>query len=106
MKTKKRVNYRVLSVFLGAVLMAQPSYASKRLALVIGNSNYSDATLANPVNDAKAVAEKLHQLGFSVDLQKNINRKTLRQTIRSFRMQLSSDAMILACFILQGMGCK
>jgi TPR repeat protein len=99
----KIIKYCVLSVFLGAVLMVQPSYASKRLALVVGNSNYSEARLANPVNDAKAIAEKLRQLGFSVDLQQNINRKTLRQTIRRFGEQLSSDDIGLFYFAGHGM---
>ena len=40
--------------------------ASSRIALVIGNSSYAEAPLANPVNDAKLMAETLRGLGFDV----------------------------------------
>ena len=42
-----------------------------RVALVIGNSAYADAPLANPVNDARLMADTLRGLGFeahAVDL--------------------------------------
>ena len=44
----------------------------KRLALVIGNSNYSNAELKNPVNDAKLIAKTLDSLNFEVILKTNI----------------------------------
>ena len=37
-----------------------------RIALVIGNSAYPNAPLANPGNDAKAMGETLRRLGFVV----------------------------------------
>jgi len=45
----------------GNVLL-QPS----RQALIIGNSRYSRAPLANPVNDAKGMTEALRSIGFEV----------------------------------------
>ena len=45
------------------------SQEEKRLALVIGNSNYdSIAKLTNPVNDAKLIARTLDSLDFEVIL--------------------------------------
>ena len=39
----------------------------KRVALVIGNSNYQHAvTLPNPVNDGKLIADTLRKAGFTV----------------------------------------
>ena len=38
----------------------------KRVALVIGNSNYATSRLRNPVNDAMAMTLKLRSLGFEV----------------------------------------
>ena len=38
--------------------------AEPRVALVIGNSAYKDAPLANPANDAWLMAETLRGLGF------------------------------------------
>jgi len=40
--------------------------AEQRIALVIGNSAYADAPLANPANDARLMAETLRGLGFDV----------------------------------------
>jgi len=42
-------------------------HAAKRVALVIGNSQYQSLnTLANPSNDANAIASKLSKLGFKI----------------------------------------
>src|SRR5688572_21286275 len=44
-----------------------PAAAEKRLALVIGNGNYRNATaLPNPSNDATDMAATLRELGFEV----------------------------------------
>ena len=49
------------------------SYAQeKRIALVIGNANYSKAPLKNPVNDALLMQKTLKDLGFKVILDTNI----------------------------------
>ena len=40
----------------------------KRLALVIGNANYNEATLDNPINDAILMKETFLKLGFEVVL--------------------------------------
>lgn len=42
-------------------------YIDRRIALVIGNSNYNNYTkLENPLNDVTAVSEQLQQIGFEV----------------------------------------
>jgi len=48
------------------LLLCSISLSAARKALVIGNANYADAPLRNPVNDANLVSEKLTQLGFAV----------------------------------------
>lgn len=55
-----------------------------RLALVIGNSNYKDSPLANPVNDAHAIAKTLQGLGFKVILRTNATQSQMRQAVREF----------------------
>ena len=53
------------------------SQEKKRLALVIGNSNYEfSQPLKNPVKDAKLIAGKLDSLGFEVILGENINTRS------------------------------
>jgi len=44
----------------------QEMRTEKRVALVIGNSNYSTSRLRNPVTDAMAMTLKLRSLGFEV----------------------------------------
>jgi uncharacterized caspase-like protein len=52
---------------LSCLLGVMPGHADKRVALVIGNSNYRHAgRLTNPVNDAAAVAALLKSAGFAV----------------------------------------
>jgi len=57
----------------------------KRLALVIGNSNYDKGPLNNPVNDALLMAKTLESLDFDVILDTNIAiRGEFLNTIREF----------------------
>ncbi len=50
----------------------------KRIALVVGNAAYPQPLL-NPVNDARAMAERLRRLGFEVLLRTDINSAQLQQ---------------------------
>lgn len=60
-------------VFLVLLLIATNSFGQeKRLAWVIGNSNYDEGFLKNPVNDALLVAKTLKELNFTVLLDTNI----------------------------------
>jgi len=59
-----------------------------RLALVIGNSAYADAPLANPVNDAKAVAGLLDQAGFTVASHLNATRTDMLAAIERFAAEV------------------
>jgi len=66
-------------------LQAQSDSQEKRLALVIGNSNYDKGSLKNPVNDALLIAQTLDSLDFDVILDTNItNRDNFIKTIREF----------------------
>ena len=59
---------RPLLVVLCLALLApiEMSAAEGRVALVIGNAGYEEAPLRNPVNDSRAIAVSLRQLGFEV----------------------------------------
>ena len=58
----------LLLAFTGAVQAATPS-SERRTALVIGNSDYElISPLRNPVNDARAMARVLSDLGFELFL--------------------------------------
>lgn len=62
------MSYKLKLLLLVSLLGYQNTLlAAKRVALVIGNSNYlSLNTLATPRNDATAIAEKLNKLGFKL----------------------------------------
>lgn len=61
----------------------------KRLALVIGNSNYQNGgVLPNPVNDARAMASALESVGFETMKFENVTQTQLKQAINSFGIKL------------------
>jgi hypothetical protein len=55
---------------------AQVPRQEPRLALVIGNSAYHDAPLRNPVNDVRAMTQRLKELGFTVLAYENATKRT------------------------------
>ncbi len=73
----------VFSIIL-LISFSPPAVADKRVALVIGNSDYKDSPLNNPVNDAIDITAALKKTGFEVDYYTNINRKQMREAIRKF----------------------
>jgi caspase domain-containing protein len=67
-------------------LAADPAFAEKRVALIIGNSAYENvARLGNPANDAAAMTTTLKQAGFDlVDSRRNLNIADMRRAFRDF----------------------
>jgi uncharacterized caspase-like protein len=64
-----------------------PPFAGRRQALVIGNKSYSWKPLANPQNDARAVAAALRDLSFAerdIRLVLDARRQELRRAVREF----------------------
>jgi uncharacterized protein len=96
---RKRNDHRLITL-LAIVMLALTAYAAEaanRVALVIGMSNYKTIpALANTLNDAKAIAEKLEGLGFKVDRAIDLPLKDLVQTISafSFKSETSDIAVI------------
>jgi len=63
----------------------------KRLALVIGNSNYEHAlNLINPTNDAKEIKLSLKTLGFQVNKFENCTQKIMKKAIDEFGKKLKN----------------
>jgi hypothetical protein len=70
-------------LFLPFFLFSQET--EKRLALVIGNSNYDKGELKNPVDDARLIASTLDSLDFDVILKENLSTNSdMRAAIREF----------------------
>jgi uncharacterized caspase-like protein/uncharacterized protein YraI len=67
------------------VTLGSMAVAETRVALVIGNSAYRNATaLPNPVNDARAVAAKLTSIGFEVALYEDLDGQAFRVALGDF----------------------
>lgn len=71
-------------------------------ALVIGNSAYKDSPLANPMNDAKAMAERLKTYGFNVRLLLDADRRTMVSALSKF--QADSDKFDVNLLFYAGHG--
>jgi Caspase domain len=68
------------------LLVCQPAFADKRVALVLGNSAYQNAPpLTNPVNDGSVVAARLKEAGFDVvDSRHDLSAAATRRALRDF----------------------
>jgi len=68
------------------LFVSAPAFAEKRVALVLGNSNYQNvAPLANPVNDSSRMATTLKEAGFDVvDSRRDLAAAETRRALRDF----------------------
>ncbi len=66
---------------------------SRKLALIIGNSEYPKARLKNPVNDAGAMETTLKKLGFSVTTVRNADLRRMRTAIDEFTALLGPGSL-------------
>ncbi len=81
-----------------------PDGAKRRVALVIGNTNYgrSMGRLVNPANDAEDMARKLRQLGFQVTLKRDLDREGMERAVEDFSEQAQGAAVALFYFAGHG----
>jgi len=77
--------------------------AEQRVALVIGNAAYRDHPLRNPVNDARAMAAKLRELGFQVVERENLVQKQTGAALREFRSRLTPGSVALFFYAGHGL---
>ena len=62
------------------------SQKKKGIALVIGNENYNEVSLKNPINDANLIAETLEDLGHDVVIHHNITTKSkMMEILKDFK---------------------
>lgn len=72
-------------------------------ALVLGNGAYPNNELANATNDAEDMSEKLSDFGFSVIKLKDATKKSIDESVNSFRDNLNSNDIGLFYFAGHGM---
>ena len=94
---------RLFSLLLIAVFLlgSHAAHAGKRIALVIGNAAYQQPLL-NPVNDARAMAERLRRLGFEVLLRTDITAAQLQQASAEFSTQARGADIALVFYAGHG----
>ncbi len=107
MRTKvektKIVKAVIYSLFAVGMILAMPSYASKKVALVIGNDHYQNVPgLNKAVNDASTISDVLRQRGFNVIQAHNLGRRATNQKIHQFISQVDSGDV--AAFYYAGHG--
>jgi len=92
---------RVINYFVQKI---DQTYVEKRLALVIGNADYKNASaLQNPVNDARAIAVALRDVGFTVLPYYNSDLKTMKQAMDDFGAKLQEYNIGLFYYAGHGM---
>ena len=85
---------------LAATQAAEP----KRVALVIGNSEYEASPLKNPSNDADAVALALKGLGFTVTTKKGVTKAQFENAVDDITENLQSGDVCLIFYAGHGQG--
>ncbi len=75
----------------------------ERIALVIGNGDYPQMPLRNPVYDVRALAQTLQGLGFTVIKIENGDRQMIDNALRQFRQALGRRTVGLFFFSGHGL---
>ncbi|MEZ6126166.1 MAG: caspase family protein, partial [Planctomycetaceae bacterium] len=76
----------------------------KRVALVIGNSEYEASPLKNPSSDADAVSLALKGLGFAVTTQKDVTKSQFEKAVDDITADLQSGDVCLIFYAGHGQG--
>lgn len=84
----------------------QSQAVERRVALVIGNSNYVSSALKNPANDAKDISDKLKKLNFEVIIRVNLTSKQIGSTLREFKSKLTPGSVALVFYAGHGLQIK
>jgi hypothetical protein len=73
---------------------------TSRIALVIGNSHYPDASLplTQPVNDARALTAALRHEGFDVDVIEDATHDDMTRAVTRLKSKVRPDSVIMLFF--------
>ena len=80
------------------VVPLRPAWAEVRVALVIGNAEYTDVPrLENPVNDARDIAAAFESLNFQVYLGEDLTQEEMRAVFAEF-LEAAQQADVSAVY--------
>ncbi|HEY8335622.1 MAG TPA: caspase family protein [Tardiphaga sp.] len=73
---------------------------ASRLALVIGNGHYPDASapLTQPINDARALTTALRHDGFDVDVVEDATRDDMARAVQRLKARIKPDSTVMLYF--------
>ena len=71
-----------------------------RVALIIGNGHYPDASapLTQPINDARALSAQLRHDGFDVEMIEDANKDDMTRAVDRLRGKIRSDSVVMLFF--------
>lgn len=85
---------------------AAVAVGERRHALVIGNASYAKAPLRNPLNDARAIAKVLAEVGFTVQLVQDATQAGMQRALRSFGDDIQKGGVGLFYYAGHGVQAK
>src|ERR1700737_2691094 len=73
---------------------------AQRIALVIGNGHYPDASapLIQPINDARALTSALRREGFDVDVVEDAGKDDMGRAIDRLKSKIRPDSVVMLFF--------
>jgi uncharacterized caspase-like protein len=71
-----------------------------RLALVIGNGHYPDASapLSQPINDARALTARLRHEGFDVDVVEDAGKDDITRAVDRLKSKIKPESVVMLFF--------
>lgn len=93
-----------LAICVLALFLLPSAADARRVALIIGNADYSETgSLANPANDAIAVAQSARQAGFDdVVVARNVNMQDFQSKLRDFRQMATGADLAMVYYAGHG----
>ena len=79
---------------------ALPDTKPSKLALVIGNGHYPDASeaLSQPINDARSLTSALRRDGYDVDVVEDATRDDMGRAIERLKNRIRRDSVVMLFF--------
>jgi uncharacterized caspase-like protein len=73
---------------------------TSRIALVIGNGHYPDASapLSQPINDARALTASLRRDGFEVDVVEDASKDDMNRAVARLKSRIRPDSVVMLFF--------
>jgi uncharacterized caspase-like protein len=79
---------------------ADPAKTGGKIALVIGNGHYPDASapLSQPINDARSLTASLRRDGFDVDVVEDASKDDMIQAVDRLKSRIRRDSVVMLFF--------